>query len=118
MDDNNTNDLDNGGFEADDDAWANVEPIFINLNESVGDQLKRILAADMQRRTGTDLPPMIGAFSLVAEYTNEEGKVAYLTVTDLSLPPWQELGLLETRLAILKSRMGIAVNKRYGGDTG
>ena len=71
---------------------------------SIGDRLKSLISDDIQERTGSDLPPMIGAFSLVAEYTDATGRRQFLSLTDESLPPWQELGLLETRLSVLKAR--------------
>ncbi len=95
------------------DDNTNIEPNTV----TVGDQLKALLAADIQHRIGTDLPPMIGAFSLVAEYTGGTGQVSFLSLTDADLPPWQELGLLETRMAILKTGMDAAIRRRYGDET-
>lgn len=68
----------------------------------VGDRLKQIISEDIQIRTGSELPPMIGAFTFVAEFTDEKGKRQFICITDLSLPPWQEIGLLETRLTAIK----------------
>lgn len=70
----------------------------------VGDRLKQIIARDIQIRTGSDLPPMIGAFTFVAEFTDDKGKRQFICITDMSLPPWQEIGLLETRLNAIKAR--------------
>lgn len=83
----------------------------------IGDRVKYLIAHDIQARIKSDLPPMIGAFSFVAEYTTEKGTVNFLTLTDGDLLPWQELGLLETRLAILKGRMGMAGYNRYEDGT-
>ncbi len=76
----------------------------MNKSLTVGDKLKRMISEHLQERTESELPPMIGAFSLVAEFTNDEGHRQYLCLTDANLPPWQEIGLLETRLNVLKSR--------------
>ena len=80
----------------------------------IGDQIKHMLAADMQKRMGTDMPPMIGAFTLIAEYTDPEtGELSYLSFSDMNIPAWTEIGLLEARLATCKQEWVKMGMQRY-----
>lgn len=72
---------------------------------AIGDQIKHLVGLHMQRQLKTDLPPMIGAFTLTGEYTDPDtGRPKYVTLTAADLAPWTEIGLLEARLVTCKQR--------------
>ena len=72
---------------------------------SVGDQIKNLLATDIQKRFGSDLPPMIGAFTLIAEATDgDTGDGRFLSLTDNNLSLWLEMGMLKARLKTVEAR--------------
>ena len=69
---------------------------------TVGDQIKHLLAEYIHNTLGTELPPMVGAFTIVGEYTDSfTGSLRFVSFNDTALPPWQEIGLLQTRLSIV-----------------
>ncbi len=83
--------------------------------ESIGDQIKNLLAADIQTQFGTECRPMIGGFTLIAEYTDAvTGRTHYMSMTDEELTPWVEMGLLRGRMLIVESEWteGMTVGER------
>jgi len=72
---------------------------------TIGDQIKHMLGLHMQQQLKTDLPPMIGSFTVIGEYTDPDtGRAKYMTLTASDLAPWTEIGLLESRLVTCKQR--------------
>lgn len=84
---------------------------------SIGDQIKHLLGLHMQARLKTDLPPMIGAFTLIGEYTDPDtGRPKYVTLTAGDLAPWTEIGLLEARLVTCKQRWAVRAINQHTED--
>lgn len=75
--------------------------------KTLGDTIKDLLAEELKGTRGVaeNIRPFIGAFVLVAEFTDATtGRVQYTSVTDTTLMPWQEIGLLEARMEIVKEQ--------------
>ncbi len=77
----------------------------MTVEPTIGDEIKHMLGLHMQKQLKTDLPPMIGAFTLIGEYTDPDtGRPMYVSLTASDLAPWVEIGMLETRLVTCKQR--------------